>query len=115
MSASTEALLRQAMELPVQDRALLIDGLIANLGKPEPTLDVLWLKEAESRLDAYKSGELGAVDAEQVFAELGNVIRRCQMRRFPYGIIYEPAASEIIIIAVAHLHREPEYWRLRPR
>jgi toxin ParE2 len=42
---------------------------------------------------------------------LGGSIRRCQMRRFPYGIIYEPSDSEIVIIAIAHLHRKPEYWR----
>jgi hypothetical protein len=35
------------------------------------------------------------------------------MQRFPYGIIYEPSEVEIVIIAVAHLHREPEYWRSR--
>ena len=44
---------------------------------------------------------------------LGGEIRRCQMRRFPYGIIYEPSDLEIVVIAVAHLHREPEYWRNR--
>lgn len=44
---------------------------------------------------------------------LGGTIRRCQMRRFPYGIIYEPSELEIVVIAVAHLHREPEYWRSR--
>ena len=44
---------------------------------------------------------------------LGGAIRRCQMRRFPYGLIYEPSELEIVIIAVAHLHREPEYWRPR--
>jgi toxin ParE2 len=40
-------------------------------------------------------------------------IRRCQMNRFPYGLIYEPSEHEIVIIAVAHLHRAPEYWRSR--
>lgn len=44
---------------------------------------------------------------------LGGAIRRCQMQRFPYGIIYEPYELEIIIIAVAHLHQEPEYWQSR--
>jgi putative addiction module component (TIGR02574 family) len=71
MSVSTEALLRQALELPANDRAALVEGLIASLDKPDPALDTLWLKEAESRLAAYRSGELGAVDADQVFAELG--------------------------------------------
>jgi len=44
---------------------------------------------------------------------LGGSIRRCQMRRFPYGIIYEASKDEIVIIAIAHLHRKPDYWRSR--
>ena len=71
MSVSTETLLRQALELPANDRAALVEGLIASLDKPDPALDAMWLKEAESRLAAYRSGELGAVDADAVFAELG--------------------------------------------
>ena len=49
----------------------------------------------------------------QTWHPLGSNIRRCQMRRFPFGIIYEPSEVEIVLIAVAHLHREPEYWRSR--
>jgi putative addiction module component (TIGR02574 family) len=71
MSISTEALLRQTMQLPPSERAALVEGIIESLDKPDPTLDALWLKEAEDRLAAYRAGELGAVDAEQVFAELG--------------------------------------------
>jgi putative addiction module component (TIGR02574 family) len=71
MSVSTESLLRQALELPANDRAALVEGLILSLDKPDPVLDTLWLKEAESRLAAYRSGELAAVDADEVFSELG--------------------------------------------
>lgn len=39
--------------------------------------------------------------------------RRCRLRRFPYGVIYAAIDDEIIVIAVAHLHREPNYWRKR--
>ena len=71
MSVSTETVLRQALELPANDRAAMVDELIVSLDKPDPALDALWLKEAESRLAAYRSGELGAVDADEVFSELG--------------------------------------------
>lgn len=71
MSASAENLLRQALQLPPNDRAALVEGLITSLDKPDPELDALWLKEAESRMAAYRAGELGAIDADEVFAELG--------------------------------------------
>lgn len=71
MSVSTEILLRQVLALPANDRAALVEVLIASLDKPDPALDALWHKEAESRIAAYRTGELGAVDADEVFADLG--------------------------------------------
>lgn len=68
---SIETLPRQGRELPENDHAALIEELIVSLDTPDPSLDALWLKEAQGRMAAYRSGELGAVDADQVFAELG--------------------------------------------
>ncbi|MFN2502426.1 MAG: type II toxin-antitoxin system RelE/ParE family toxin [Pyrinomonadaceae bacterium] len=45
--------------------------------------------------------------------EISDNTRRCLMRRFPYGVIYEVRENDILIIAVAHLNREPEYWKER--
>ena len=39
--------------------------------------------------------------------------RRCLVKRFPYGVIYTKRGEEIIIIAVANLHRKPDYWKNR--
>lgn len=38
--------------------------------------------------------------------------RRCLIAKFPYGIIYHcsPEQNEIVIVAIAHLHRRPDYW-----
>ncbi|MDJ0763576.1 MAG: type II toxin-antitoxin system RelE/ParE family toxin [Myxococcota bacterium] len=39
--------------------------------------------------------------------------RRCQTRRFPYGIIYQIRKRKILVVAVANLHRKPDYWHDR--
>lgn len=38
---------------------------------------------------------------------------RCQTRRFPYGIVYLISAERILVVAIAHLHRKPGYWKSR--
>lgn len=40
-------------------------------------------------------------------------IRRSLIRRFPYGILYSEEKEGIYIMAVMHLHRNPEYWKHR--
>jgi plasmid stabilization system protein ParE len=40
-------------------------------------------------------------------------IRRCQTRRFPYGIVYSQDGDMIFILAVMHLHRDPDCWKDR--
>jgi plasmid stabilization system protein ParE len=39
--------------------------------------------------------------------------RRCLTHRFPYGVIYHLQEDQVVIVAVAHLHREPGRWRDR--
>lgn len=39
--------------------------------------------------------------------------RRCLTRRFPYGVVYEIRQDDMLIVAVAHLCREPYYWSNR--
>lgn len=36
--------------------------------------------------------------------------RRCLLRRFPYGVIYFREGNKLLIVAIANLHREPDYW-----
>ncbi|MCP5276637.1 MAG: type II toxin-antitoxin system RelE/ParE family toxin [Burkholderiales bacterium] len=37
-------------------------------------------------------------------------IRKCLLHKFPYKLLYSIEKDHIIIIAVAHQHRKPEYW-----
>ena len=71
MTTSAKSILAQALKLPANDRAALVENLILSLDKPDASLDAQWLKEAEDRIAAYRSGELAAVDADEVFKGLG--------------------------------------------
>ncbi|MDO8677812.1 MAG: type II toxin-antitoxin system RelE/ParE family toxin [Acidobacteriota bacterium] len=39
--------------------------------------------------------------------------RRYLLRRYPYGVVYQIERTRILIVAVAHGHRRPGYWRDR--
>ena len=59
-----------ALQLPAAERAVLVDGLLHSLDKPDAAIDALWAREAEDRLTAYDRGEIAAVDADTVLAEI---------------------------------------------
>ena len=40
-------------------------------------------------------------------------VRRCRLRRFPYSVINAQEGSDLLVLAVAHQHRKPGYWRTR--
>ncbi len=85
------------------------------------------LSEAVAYYEAQEPG-LGFKLFEEVWAAIERIeqypkawqpvslrARRCQTCRFPYGVIYQvrEEENEILIVAVAHLHRKPSYWRHR--
>lgn len=37
-------------------------------------------------------------------------VRKLNLHRFPYGIVYEIRAGQVYTLAVMHLHRRPFYW-----
>jgi hypothetical protein len=40
-------------------------------------------------------------------------IRRCLVRRFPYGVLYSIEPNGLFILAIMNLHRDPDYWKHR--
>ena len=40
-------------------------------------------------------------------------IRRCRLRRFPYSVVYTQDGNDLLVLAIAHQHRKPDYWRNR--
>jgi len=59
------------------------------------------LQEIEGQPDRF--GRLETISSSREF-------RRCLLRRFPYSIVYEILPDEVIVLAVAHVSRRPNYW-----
>lgn len=53
------------------------------------------------------------VDHPTAWPVLEGDIRRCMTNRFPYGVLYSVEPREIYILAIMHLHRDPDYWEHR--
>ena len=49
----------------------------------------------------------------EAWAVLDGDIRRSLAHRFPYGVLYSIEDGGIYVIAVMHLHRQPDYWKER--
>ena len=49
----------------------------------------------------------------QAWHPLNSEIRRCRLKRFPYSVVYTLEGANILVLAVAHQHRKPSYWRNR--
>jgi plasmid stabilization system protein ParE len=54
-------------------------------------------------------------DFPKAWQSVDAAIRRCQLGRFPYALIYAANEDDIVILSVTHLHRRPEKWRNRLR
>ena len=124
MNEKVKTLGEQARELSAQDRIALVENVLDSLDRPDPSIDRLWAKEAGDRLAAYRRvsprrthGQGPQRRRRQIPAVtvrfVGEGVRRCRMNRFPYGLIYAVDNGDILVLAVAHLHREPGYWRDR--
>ena len=85
-------------------------------------------EEFDGGVDFYEQSQagLGLEFAEEVYATIARIVqypnawavlsensRRCLVNRFPYGLIYQIKSHTLRIIAVAHLHRRPGYWKER--
>ena len=62
-----QQILKEALMLPLLKRVALAEKILASVEQPELVISELWAVEAESRIDAYDTGEMGTISFEQVF------------------------------------------------
>ena len=47
------------------------------------------------------------------FPQLEGEVRRALLRHFPYGVYFVEGPDDVAVLAVLHLHREPDMWKSR--
>ena len=71
MLANRQTFEAEALTLPVSERALLVQHLLASLDETdEQENEQLWLDEAHRRYNAYKNGTVSSRDAFEAIAEM---------------------------------------------
>jgi putative addiction module component (TIGR02574 family) len=65
-----EELIKEAVSLPIELRARLVDELLKSLNPSQAEIDELWTAEAERRVGEIESGKVKPIPGEQVFREL---------------------------------------------
>jgi plasmid stabilization system protein ParE len=64
-------------------------------------------------LAAVQDAANRAASTPKLFPIVELDVRRCLTRTFPFGVLYRERSDAIVIVAVMHLHRDPDYWKSR--
>ena len=63
---SVDQLAKKATGLQPIERIRLVEAILYSLDKPDPDIEQSWIAESEARYEAYKRGELDAIDWEEI-------------------------------------------------
>ena len=66
----TEDLIAEAISLPVEIRAHVVDSLLKSLNPPEKEIDQQWAAVAKGRLREIRSGTIETIPGNEVFAKI---------------------------------------------
>ena len=90
--------------------------------QPQSDLDIqaaaVWYEDQQPGLGTRFLDELDLVfqriaESPLQFPRLEGDVRRALLRRFPYGVYFLTETEEVKVLAVLHLHRQPDMWKSR--
>ncbi|WP_319560141.1 addiction module protein [Marispirochaeta sp.] len=67
---NTREFIDEAISLPVEERARIVDSLLQSLNMPETKLDKKWTSTASRRLKELKNGTIEAIPGKEVFEKV---------------------------------------------
>jgi toxin ParE1/3/4 len=81
-------------------------------------LAISWYAERDPHvaghfIEAVEDAIFRIVKAPRRWRIVEEDVRRCLTHVFPYSILYTIESDFLLIVAVMHFSREPEYWKRR--
>ena len=73
----------------------------------------LFYETAHASLDDIRYAIDTVRERPKLGVEIAYGFRRVLVWRFPFSIIYFLESGQIVVVAVAHQSRRPDYWRVR--
>jgi putative addiction module component (TIGR02574 family) len=64
--SKAKKIIKEALELPILERAEIAEKLLQSLDEPDETIDQLWRNEVEDRIRAYNQGKIETVTVNEV-------------------------------------------------
>lgn len=75
MRMKSRRVLQEALALSEDERAALVNDLIASLAPSDEAVDAVWCEEVSRRLASYRKGTAKTVSIEDVLAEASMTVR----------------------------------------
>lgn len=83
-----------------------LDEIVRYYDYQMPGLGFRFFQEVEAGIDTIQF-------MPEAWVKVGDRTRRCLLKGFPYSLLYIVEPEEIVITAVASLHREPTHYKDR--
>ncbi|MFC1763478.1 addiction module protein [Planctomycetota bacterium] len=66
MKSNLDEVLKDALALPPNERAGLVDRIISSLDSPDENIDRAWRKEITQHINAYRAGNMETISTDEI-------------------------------------------------
>lgn len=72
---NTKELIAEISDLPLEERAKIIDNILQSLNATNTEIESAWVKVVEERLEEYEKGDVELIPADKVFKRLSEITK----------------------------------------
>lgn len=94
-------------------KLIVLDAALNDLDIAAEWYHEIYPKLSKDLISIFKQTLIEIQDKPQLSQSLNSGYRKINLRRFPYKVIFRIEKENIIVVALAHHKRKPDYWKKR--